>query len=466
VRQGRARDEDMAERAGEREVHLHDYLRILQRRRWSAVTVFVIIVATVVIGTFMQTPIYRATAKVLIDPEPPKAPNIQEVLSWEAGTDYRPTQWEIIKARPVVERVIETLNLKQRIPDVGQAKDPVEAFLGFLTVEPKRNTRLVEIHVDHPSAALAAEVATGMAQAYARFNLDQKLKSSREVIVWLSEQLNELKAKVQDSAVALQKYRSTQGVLGSQEQRQITASKIMDFNRAYLEAQAQRMGVEAKLQELRRVAQDKDGVLTMFTVADSPLLQKLRADASTLQAERSKLLKVFKDKHPEVLKVDAQLRQGQERFEAELQNLVRAVETEFKVAKAREQTLLGNVQALSREAQALNEKEIQHLSLVRESESNQSLYEMVLKRLKETGVATGIETNNVRVVEEATVPARPYRPRKALNVALALVVGLFAAMGTAFFVDYLDRTIKTPEDVERYLGVPVVGIVPAFAERR
>ena len=146
----------MAERAGEREVHLHDYLRILQRRRWSAVTVFVIIVATVVIGTFMQTPIYRATAKVLIDPESPKAPNIQEVLSGEAGTDYRPTQWEIIKARPVVERVIATLNLKQRIPKVGQAQDPVEAVLDFLTVEPKRNTRLVEIHVDLPNAALAA----------------------------------------------------------------------------------------------------------------------------------------------------------------------------------------------------------------------------------------------------------------------------------------------------------------------
>ena len=451
------------ERAGV--AHLHDYLRVLQRRRWPAIAVLVIIVGIVVAATELQTPRYRGTALVMIDPEP-RASHLQEIVSSDTRTDYHPTQWEIIKSRPVIERVIDTLRLKHRMPEVAEARDPVAAFLGFLTVEPRRNTRLIAVHVDHPDAALSAELATGLATTYARFNLDQKLKGSREIIAWLSEQLGELKSQVQTSASALQKYRAREGVLGSQEQRQITASKIMDFNRAYLEAQSHRMAVEAKLRELTRVAQDKDRALTMFTVADSPLLQKLRTDAAALQAERAKLVKVYKDKHPEVVKVDAQLREGQERFEAELQTLVRAVETEFQVARGREQTLLANVEALKREAQALNEKEIQHLTLAHESESSQSLYDLVLKRFKETGVSTGIETNNVRVVQEAAVPVKPHRPRKALNVAFGVLAGVVAAVGAAFFLDYLDRTIKTPADVDRDLGVPVVGVVPAVAKRR
>jgi succinoglycan biosynthesis transport protein ExoP len=463
VRHEAGYEEDMGKRAGA--VHLHDYLRVVQRRRWPALAVFTVIVGLVVTATFLQTPTFRGTALVMIDPEP-RANNLQDMVSADTRTDYHPTQWEMIKARPVVERVIETLRLKQRMPEIGGAADPVDAFLGFLTVEPRRNTRLVAVHFDHASAALAAEVATGVAGAYARFNLDQKLAASREIIAWLSEQLGQLKAQVHSSASALQKYRSQAGVLGSQEQRQITASKIMDFNRAYLEAQSHRMAVEAKLHELARVAQDKDRALTMFTVADSPLLQKLRADAAALLAERSKLLKVYKDKHPEVVKVDAQLREGQERFEAELQTLVRAVETEFRVARAREQTLLANVEALKREAQALNEKEIQHLALAHDSESNRSLYDLVQKRLKETDVSTGIESNNVRVVQEAGVPVKPHRPRKVLQVAFGLLAGAVAGLGAAFFLDYLDRSIKTPADVERYLGVPVVGIVPAFAKRR
>lgn len=450
----------------EREVHLSDYVRILRRRRWVALTVFVVIVATVVVGTFLQTPIYRATAKVLIDPEAPKGLNIQDLISGDGRTDYHPTQYELIKSRAVLERVIETGNLKQRMPELAVSKAPAENLLARLTIEPKRNTRLVEVHVDHADAKLAADIANAIAQSYARFNLDMKLKASREVIVWLSEQLNELKAQVQDSASALQKYRVSQGILGAQEQRQITAQKIMDFNRAYLEAQAQRLTSDAKLRELTQVAREKAGAQTMFTVADSLLIQKLKVDLATLETERSKLVKTYKDKHPEVLKVDAQIQQVRDRIDGELQGLVRALETEQKVARAREQTLLGNVQALQREAQSINEKEIQHLALSRESESSQTLYELVLKRLKETGVASGIETNNVRVVEDARVPAKPYRPRKALNVALALTVGLFAGVGVAFFVDYLDRTIKTPEDVERHLGVPVLGVVPAFADRR
>lgn len=160
------------------------------------------------------------------------------------------------------------------------------------------------------------------------------------------------------------------------------------------------------------------------------------------------------------------MQQVNQKIDAQIQTMLRAVETEYRVARAKEETLLGNVNQLRREGQDLNEKEIQYLTLQRETDSNQQLYEAVLKRLKETGVTGGLETNNVRIVEEATPSRFPVKPRKTLNLALSIVIGLFAGIGLAFTIEYFDTTVKTPDEVERSLGLPVIAIVPVFGQKR
>jgi polysaccharide biosynthesis transport protein len=357
------------------------------------------------------------------------------------------------------------LRLKERIPEVAKAHDPYRVLGGSLVVEAKRNTRLVFVKYEHPDPALAAELANGIATAYARYNVESKLTESRQALSWLTDEMSTLKRRVQESSVALQDYRVKSGILGMEEQRKITAQKIMDFNKAYLEAQAQRLSTEAKLRELRQIAHDKSGAQTIFSVADSTLIQKLKAEASDLEVQKSKLLKTYKDKHPEILKVEAQLQQVAQKIEGELQTMLRAVETEFRVAKAREETLLGTVNQLRREGQDLNEKEIQYQSLQRESDANQQLYEAVLKRMKETGITGGLETNNVRVVENATAPTVPVRPRRAFNLVMSIAVGLVLAAAAVLAVEYFDTTIKSPDDVERVLGVPLIAVVPVFAKR-
>jgi uncharacterized protein involved in exopolysaccharide biosynthesis len=217
-------------------------------------------------------PIYSATATVLIDPEPPKVLNIQEVApmgtsGWDPN--YYPTQYEIIKSKPVLTRTIEALNLKTRLPEVGSSREPHRAVLASLSVEPKRNTRLIQIRYEHRDPVIAAEVANAVAAAYVQYNLDLKLKGARDALAWLTSEAASLKRKVEDSSAALQNYRVKAGILGTLEQRQITAAKIMDFNKAYLEAQAQRMTVDAKLRELNQIAKDPAGAQTIFTVADN-----------------------------------------------------------------------------------------------------------------------------------------------------------------------------------------------------
>ena len=451
------------------EIHLRDYLQVLQKRRWLALATFATVVLGVTVWTLVQTPIYEGAAKVLIDREPPRVlSGVQDVSPLEATSqDYYQTQYEIIKSRPVLERVIESLGLARRMPAIEKSDDPSKTLGRIVQVEPKRNTRLVDIKVRDADPTLAAEVANGVARAYTRFNLESKLHSTRDAMLWLSEQMNELKARVQDSEVALQKYREKSGIVGIEQQRNITATKMIEMNKAFLDAQAARLSIEARVKELNALARGGQSSPSLVLVgAENPMLQKLRADSADLEKRLSEALRTYKDKHPEVVKIRSALEQVNERMRLEVTAALKGVESEYKVAKSREDSLAVRMDQVKREALDLNEKEIQYGALARETQSNQQLYEVVLKRVKETGLSGGLETNNIRIVEESLVPKTPVRPRVMLNIALGLVVGLMLGAGMAFFVEYFDNSIKTPDEAERYLGIPTLGVIPMFEGRK
>lgn len=449
------------------ETHLHDYLRTILKYHWVVLTCFVVIVGTVTIGTFLQTPIYEGVARVMIERELPRVLNIQEVQAIDAGSqDFYQTQYEIIKSRPVLSKVIESLRLTSRIPGLENSPEPTGVLLGKVLVEPRRNTRLVDIKVRDPDPKLAAEIANGVAHAYGRFTLETRLKSARDALTWLSEQMNELKANVEDSELALQKYRQRAGIIAIDQQKGMIAQRIGELNKAYLDAQAARLAIEARLREMQALARTAAVSPLGVVLVDNPLMQKLRAEASELEVQLSKVLKTYKEKHPEVLKIRSQMDQVNERIKAEVQVVLRATEAENRLAKSREDTMLQRLNAAKQEVQDLSEKEVQYGVLAREANSSQQLYDMVLKRTKEAGLSGGSEATNVHVVEEAIVPKTPVAPRKARNILLAAVLGVSLGIALAFFLEYYDTSIRTPEEVERYLGLPTLGVIPLFEPPR
>lgn len=447
---------------------LRSYLHLFRKRRWTIISVFVIVVASGTIKTYLQTPIYRASARVMIEPEAPKILNIQD-LNPTGGYyyfRYYLTQQELIKSRPVMEKAIENLNLTKRLPELAGTKDPAAYLSSLVTVLPIKETNLVDIKFEHRDPAVAAAVATAVARSYTRNNLDMKMQNAREALAWLSEQMTELSTKVRDSSMALQNYRVKSGIVGLKEQREITTGKIMNFNTAYLEAQAQRLAVEAKLKEIQAIAQDPIGAQTLFIVADNSMIQKLKGQAADLRIEVSKALETLGPKHPRIIELRAQMQEIQKKLDAEIQTMLQAVNTELRVARARENALLQNVDKLRQEAQGIYEKEIDYQGLEREVNSNKQMQETVLTRVKEMGVSGALETNNLRVVEEAQVPTFPVKPQKSREIGFAVIIGLLAGLGLALFLERLDNTIRTPEEVQTYLGFPVLGIVPIFEAKR
>src|SRR5499433_2607816 len=278
------------------ERHLADYLLMLRKHQWLITGIFLAAVVTVGVWTFRQIPIYQAATTIMIDPEAPKVVNIQEVAPvgasgpWDPA--FYPTQYEIIKSRAVLNKTIEALKLK-RSPEL--ASDAV--LRSSLVVEPRRNTRLVLIKVEQSDPVLAAEIANAVATAYVQYNLELKMKGASEAISWLTDEAKRLRTKVEESAVALQNYRVKAGILGLEEQRKITAQKIMDFNKSYLEAQAQRLSIEAKLQQVTQTPRDAVGAQAVTAGGTTTLVEKLRGEIADLEVERSKLLRVYKGKH-------------------------------------------------------------------------------------------------------------------------------------------------------------------------
>lgn len=445
---------------------LRGYLRAVWKGKWIIVSIFIITVATATIATFLQTPIYEATVKILIDREPPRIISVTEVQVLDtAASDYYATQYEMIKSRTVLKKVIQSLNLTKGIPAWAGTGDPIGAIADSIKVEPRRGTRIVDVKVQNPDPRLAAEIANAVGHSYARYTLDLRLTSTKEAVAWLSEQMGELKAKVQDSQMALQKYREKTGVLGIAEQRGVMAQKVTELNKASLEAQTQRLALEVRLRELSSLALGGTGPQGALILADNPLIQKLKMEASDLQVQLSKLLSVYKEKHPEVLKIRSQMDQVQERIKQEIQLVINNTRAEHKLAQEREAALLKRANDARREALDLNEKEIQYTALQQEAVSNQGLFDMVVKRLKEAGLSGGLETTNIKVVEEALVPNVPIKPRKGQNIALGIAAGLVMGLGCAFMLDFFDNTIKTPDEAERYLGLPTLGIVPFFTPK-
>jgi polysaccharide biosynthesis transport protein len=459
-----------ATEAAEARSPLHLYLDVL-RRRWRLVLLaLVLTVASAVIFTSRQTLVYQAAATVLIEPEAPRVVNIPEVTHEGGGSqDYYATQYKVIQSRPVVEAVIQQLDLKRRMPHVGHSSDPYGALVSppnGLTVDAIKNTRLVVVKFDDPDPKLAMEIANAIANQYVKYGLEVKQGEAQTATAWLNEQIQALRTKAQHSSQALQAYQVKADLLGLQDQRQITQAKLIDFNRAYLDAQGQRLTSESKLRELKRIVKDQGGSETIFIVANDPLIQKLKTEASDLQIERSKMSQLYREKHPDLLQLDAQIKQVNQRLFDEIQKMVRAVETEYTVAKAREETLLSKMNELRQEARTLNEREAQALSLQREKDSVDELQATVLKRLKETGLTSALTASNIRVVEPATRPTFPIRPRTRLVWTLSVVCGLGLGIGIAFLADSFDGRVRRPEDIERILGVPIVGVVPVFSAKR
>ena len=492
----------MAENFFEEEIHLRDYLRVIFKRRWLIATVLLLVVVSVTIESFRMTPIFRATAQVMIESDNPKVVDIEEVLRVnKTDEDYYQTQYGILKSKALALKVIKFLNLKENAEFGGSKKgfslgavfhgmvgwlknlfssaeakpDPqleedkennslIRAYLGRLSVEPIRQSRLVNVSFEGKDPQMAARIANAHAQLFIESNIERKFSASQAAVGWLNQRIKEEEKKLQHSEESLQVYREKQGLIDIDfgERQGIILQSLNDLNAALTRAQTEKIEKMQLYSELQKFSGRPELAESLPAVVQNSLIQGLKANYIALSGEYSKLSQKYGPEHPNMVRLSSEMQGVRGKIAQEVRKIAQSIETESRLASDKEKAILAAMEAKKKEALDLNQKQIKYDALKREVDITRSLFESLLKRAKEATVTEGLNVTNIVVVDPARVPETPVKPKKARNILLALITGLTLGIGLAFFLEYLDNTIKTPDEVERYLKIPLLGVVGSF----
>jgi capsular exopolysaccharide synthesis family protein len=479
---------------------------------WRLIRKHLRLIAAVVAGTvfvtllhlLMTTPIYTAHTTLMILPKAPTgidpAEALVEIEASYDGSDYFKTQGEILRSRTLAASVVRNLGLnrnpaftgsgrpglfgamvgglRQRVhdlltppppgslaPRLGQhdvSDDQVDGYLGGLNIRTIPSTSLVEIDYSSPDPQLAARIANAHAAAYIDRGVEMHGQASHTTEKFLSHKLVELKEQLEKSEVALNDYRRAKGIIPGlmslDGKDTVVIDRLSDLSKDLTRAQVERIGLESQIELIHRHQYD-----SLPVVMGDKLVQAMQGQLNQLSAQDASLSNQFTGAYPPLAQLRAQESAIRMQLNGEIQNSIKGIESSYQQALEKEKELDAEMQRQRNATMTLNDAAVQYAILQRDVDTYRQLYNAVLKRMKDVGVEAEAQTSNVSIVDTATAPRIPSYPKKMRDLMVSGILGLLGALGLAFLLDYLDNTLTDPEEAERYLRLPNIGIIPEFS---
>ena len=474
------------------EIDLLAYWRILVKRRWLILAVLASVVALSLLLTLMATPMYRATAVMQIENEHQQIVQggLESYPSWDP--EFLETQYQLLQSRALAERVADDLDLDAaalaqlntpgwldrlkglvrpapktaapavRDPDPkATLRTATAVVMGGLTVTPVRNTRLVQISFDSPVPAFSARVANGIADGFIASGLDRRFGANSYAKTYLEDQLKTTKARLEDSERQLVAFAQKENLVSSGEGQSLAGQNLSELNSALATAQEQRIRTQARWNQ----AQAASGAALPADMLSNSIIRTLQQQRAQLQGTYQQKLQVFKADYPEMQQLKGQMDDLDKQITLELRNIRASVKAEYDAAASQERLLQGQLSALRTQALDVDDRSIDYNIIKREVDTNRQLYDSLLQRFKEVGVAGDVRSNNISVIDRAELPGGRFSPSLSRNLAIGLLVGLMLGVLIAFVLEFLDDTLKTPEDVEQRLKLAVLGIIPRLVKQ-
>lgn len=444
----------------DKSVNIRHYWHLILERRWLVISTFVSILLLTVIYLFKAEKVYQATVRIQIDREGANPLKVQDVYAAEAReSDYLNTQYKNLQSRTLLQDVIDELNLDDD-PRYQEARDKVLALSEDIRIAPIRLSRLVDIRVSHSDPEKAVKIANTIADKFIDKNLDQKIQSTFEAVQWLKTQVAAAQQNVTLSEQSLFQYRKTNNEVSLEEGENIVRQSLIQAQTELGRVRSESVQAQRAMAEVERLLQSGEPIETIPSIAESATVQRLRQEVSIEEANLAALLKRYRDKWPTVQSTRNRIAALQQTLAVECQKQLSTLRNHAAIIKTKEQELLKLVQAEEAKQLALNQLRISYDNLKRQAENNKSIHSNVLIRLTETELMSRMTSNNMRVVDFATLPFSPIKPRVVLTLLLGIVGGMGVSLALAFFVSYLDDSIKSQEDIEDYLRVPFLGYIP------
>ncbi len=480
-------------------IDLGRMFRAVMRHKWGILGLaFAIALATALVVYSME-PMYRATSSMALEYQQVNLVDVEEVYG-VGGFNYDVafTEFQILQSRSIAERVARKLQLHKHpmlsskpasqgdgwfnfdfsaLLPLSEKEPPVQLteaeqeelavqratayVLSGTTFTPIEFSLMLMISFESTDPRLAARLANAIAEEYIANNLETRLSGTLQATDWLEERLADLKAKLADSERALQEFREREGLvsmdgvtgLGGNELR-ILSQRMEDARKTRIEAQNIKEDVQGM------VNASTEELLSVPAVLQHPLISELKREQTSAERRVAELVKRYGPKHPRMIAARSDLDTADAELAAEVQKVVSGINREYEIALRTEQQLQATWEASKTEVQEFNSKEFQLEELEREVEANRQLYEIFFNRIKSVSQTGGFERPNARIVDRAIVPSTPFKPKKRQSIALAFVLGILLGCGVAILLDILDNTVKSPDDVQDKLHVPLLGTLP------
>jgi capsular exopolysaccharide synthesis family protein len=501
----------MTEPIPEKEIHLRDYFRVVQKRRGTVFAFFILPFVTVIIATFTATPMYRAVTKVMIERNTSSAlTSAYRYMPYDP--EFLETQYQLIKSAAVVQKVIENLNLerfyslmikengssscaamvnswiKERIkvfketigikplPVIGadglveeeqpltKAEQLEKIIKEGISAEPVANSRVVEISFLSDNPAVAAKVVNSVAQAYIDELVEMQMEASANSIGWMKKKAELQRKKLEDSERELLDYKKEHDILTIEDRLTILPERLSDLSKSLTQAETKRKELSALYTQIMNTPRSQ--LETIPAILENTSVDSINKAILIAEQKISELSKKYGSKHPRMIIAEKELDDLKGKKASELKKAVLTIKHQYELAQSNEADLKELLDQAKFQTSQLGEKSIQLEILKRKVESNHFLYDALIKKMKEEGITEQSRSVNVWVIEAARIPKFPAVPKKKRNILLGMILGVFGGIGMAFFLEYLDNTIKTPEDVEVNFHVSVMATVDLFENKK
>ncbi|MGB9714870.1 MAG: GumC family protein [Thermodesulfovibrionales bacterium] len=501
---------DYLDYKAEEEVHLRDYINVILKRKKVVMIFLVSVFVTTLILSFMMTPLYKATAVIKIMGDNPNVLSFTDVQGLKTGPDYYQTQYEILKSRSLAEEVIRKLNLhknkdfmpvKSKIDKIKDAifdntigiivkiyravapKPPVNkktvnydnlfnsslekeeipdnvvnALISRLEVTPVKNSQLVKVSFISHNPEISMNVANAVAQTYIAFDLESRVDTSKEARAFLQNQVEIMKKKVEESEQKLNEYAASKEIIMDKDRESIQTQKLVDISSALNSITTERMQKEALYREVKESGGNNPVILS------NPLIQGLKSQLSSLEAEYSSLSKTFTPDYPKMKSLKSQIDSIHERIEQEKSKIIEALKSDYEASLKKEENLTKALNAQKRKVLSYQDTIAQFEVLKREVDSNKALYNTLLQRLNEVGVAASSTATNIQILDKAVFPRWPFKPNIVVNMLLSIIFGFVGGIGLAFLAEYFDNSVKDTKDIEKEAKLPTLGMIPNFQD--
>jgi len=474
-----------------------EYWRVIAKRKWVIITFASTLVFFTGIFSFLATPKYKAATTLLIEEETSKILSIEETFGYQPQIfrDLRffNTQLKLLTSKSLAERVARKMNLLSReefgagessrkglfaslkelisfkwiktknnsnnrefnnlVPS-NPYSDVTKKILVNIEVEPVRDTKLVEVSFTSSSPILATEIVNTLAEEFISFSIEKRYETTQQASDFLSEQIANLREDLAAKERELQRYGQEKELYFLSDTENTTVSKLADLNAAYTQAQIDRINAEAVYRELRDLSK---GLLPQFV--NNPVIQDLITEYANIKNEFEEKSKKFKPSYPEMIQLKAKL----DSMWSEIEKSMDAAESEYRSALSKENSLKKLLDEQKADVARMDSNAILYNSIKIEVENKRRLLNTLGERQNETLVSArlgGLNTSNINIIDRAEIPRDPVFPKKKLNLVLAFIFGIFGGVGLCFVFEYLDNTVKGPEDVEKLADLPSLGVIP------